>query len=585
MGDVGDWQTDAQAVAGYMETALRSRRHCLPPSRSSIPACSPLRTDTADHFGGPTYNKGGSLLRMIRGMLGETTFQTACQQFLATYRFSTAYASDLFAAFAAQMPDADSAAMMRDALGVWGNKRGFPLVRVSDVTPASGATSRVWQVRQQQYKLEDEGATWPVWLQYSVVSAGGVRSVGAVWLNASNGYAVTLQTPLDSAYVTLNYNRTSFYRVQYEPASVYEELRVALANNMTRDQVTLQDRIGLLADAYWTQVDGYLGSWPAVVNSTLRILAREHDYPVWAGGLTVLNDLWGRLRLAVRNDTDAEGHRMLRSYMHMLVEHAAETVGWEVDTRQHQDTHLNGMMQVAFGPLACRFDARPCLDAASRLYAGWKNSSMSASALPTANMRAVSLGYGARLAGEASGLIVQYLTNSPTQQHATLYLEGAMVAARSSDIAQLTQYLVTIANSSAASDALRYSDTVWSVVQRLSQLNEAAVPTMLAEFTQSPASFDALILPYDYSAPNSSRAAFTTLVNTLVGGIQAQKDLDEVRSKLFTADRYGAMTDAGRSAVDAAYVSAQSNIDWASNNWPSIKQAMQGALQSEGRTW
>ena len=565
MLDVGDWQSDAQAVSGYMEAALRADA-----SPSTVALVSPGVASPADisaHFGGPTYNKGGSLLRMIRGLLGEAGFQTACRSFLAAHRFSVALSTDLFAAFASQWADGP-ASEMQDVLWAWGSQRGFPLITAVEVRNAS---SRVWALSQRQYNLSD-GTRWPVTLHYVYGTADGVQHVAAVWLNASNGFSQHVELPVDAVqYVALNYNRTAFVRVQY-PLSAYGELRTALLSNQST--LSMQGRIGLLADTYHTQVDGMLDSWPTVLNTTMTLLTNENTYPVWAAGLTLLNDLWARLRFAVRNDTD--GLDTFRAYVQLLASNQADRVMWDVDTHQHPDMHLNGMMQVQFGALACRFQLQPCLDIANTSYSTWAASGYSQSALPPANLRALMVGYGTWGTAEAGTwaerLFSWYLdpTASPTQPLATLYLEGAMVAAQSRDIYNLTTFIA-----SQPASALRFTDTVPSIVARLHQLSDIAQPILVDVLVRQPGLFDSMVLPWDGQA---GRGPFDSLIDVLIGGVQLQAELDSLRSTVFDSDRRNKLSAAGQAKVDAAFVMTQRRVQWASNNWPDIKSSMKAAL-------
>ena len=574
MGDRGDWQSDAQAVGSYMERALRN---------DASPDTVPLIYDTVQspaqisaHFGGPTYDKGGSLLRMIRAMLGEQAFQTACQQFLAANRFSNALSSDLFAAFAAQWTGGP-ASQLQAVLTAWGSQRGFPLITATD---ASTASQRVWQLSQRPYNLSDD-TRWPVWVQYSYRTAAGVQQQGAVWLNESSGWSASVSVPPDVQYVALNHNRTSFYRVVYPSLSAYDELRRAVAGSPSA--LGLQDRCGLVADAYWTQVDGYLQSWPSVLNATLRILAGEASFPVWQVGVTVLGDMWGRLRTALYSDTTG-GRDTVRSYMAWLAGYASSAVQWEVDTHQQPAMHLNGMMQAVFGPFACRVGVQACLQLAARQYGNWTGNESTEAALPPANLRALTLAYGQTgvqsSPSPAESLFLRYLntTATPTQQLATLHLEAAAVAAQPNDIVNFTQYLIA-GGPGNSPGPLRFTDTVQNVFARLYTLNDVAQPTLVALMTGSPALFDVAVLPYD---TDRGRGTFNTLVDMLVGGVQLSGDLDRLRSQLLTSDRLSKLSQAGQARVQQALVTAQRNIQWVTDNWANMRAAMEAALATKG---
>ena len=501
-------------------------------------------------------------------MLGNDGFVTACQNFLAKFRFSNAYSTDLFEYFMGQWPADGSGGIDRmefyNVLVTWSTQRGFPLITAKEGDRT--ASSRVWQLSQQQYLLtdNDDNVRWPVWVQYSYKTAANVEVVNATWLLASNDYAAVVETPLDAQYVKFNYNRTAFYRVLYSSSSAYDDFRTALTRNTTT--LTMQDRISLIADTYQMQRDGLLKSWSTLLNSTLPILAREASFPVWATGAYVVEDMWSRIRLAARNGTD-DGE-VVKSYVQKLVGYAASSVQWAVD-----NDHLNGLKQGRLGPLTCRFQLSPCLDSARTYYQYWLGNGSTATIIP-ANLRSVSIGYGARQRQDAVLLFTSYYLNaaaSPTPQLATLYLEAAMQAAHPADILTMLQYFTNTTN-----PTLRFTDTVPSVMARLNQLNDQAQPTLVAALVQNPSLFHQLVLPFD--AAGRSRAQFNSLIDVLVGAIQTQGDLDDIRNKVFTSDNFKALSGAGQTKVNAAYAVADANIEWVGANWPAMKAAMQSAL-------
>ena len=304
MRDVGDWQTDAQAVAGYQETALRNDAQ-----NSTVPLIYPAVVSPAQiqaHFGGPTYNsqqrlqaaaspctswrgsrvraasdcssaallmcavraEGGSFLRMIQQMLGYSAFQKACQNFLAAYRFSNAWSIDLFGYFSAQasMPGKN----LTDVLWSWGSQAGFPLIIAAPFDAAiseSGYGTVAWQLTQQPYRLSSQ-QLWPVWVQYSYQYEGEDPVTDSLWLDSSNNYVapLTLDPSKSVLWCKLNTERRGFYRVLYPllTDSPYAAFQSLLSNVSNPPGWTHQDKIGLLLDAYQTQLDGYLQSWETV---------------------------------------------------------------------------------------------------------------------------------------------------------------------------------------------------------------------------------------------------------------------------------------------------------------------------------
>jgi len=79
--------------------------------------------ETEELFDKISYGKGGSVLRMIEGYLGEETFRKGVANYLEKHKYSNATAEDLWASLAeASSPD------IKEVMASWINQAGHPLV-------------------------------------------------------------------------------------------------------------------------------------------------------------------------------------------------------------------------------------------------------------------------------------------------------------------------------------------------------------------------------------------------------------------------------------------------------------------------
>ncbi|MDO8363070.1 MAG: M1 family metallopeptidase, partial [Actinomycetota bacterium] len=109
-----------------------------------------------------TYQKGGSLLRMLEQYLGEDAFRDGIRRYLQTHQFGNTETGDLWDAL-----EAETGEPVRTMMDSWIFQGGFPLVSASTV-------DGVLRLRQEQFRFAapsgDDGARWQVPV---VVNAGG----------------------------------------------------------------------------------------------------------------------------------------------------------------------------------------------------------------------------------------------------------------------------------------------------------------------------------------------------------------------------------------------------------------------------
>ena len=79
-----------------------------------------------------TYQKGGSVVRMLEQYLGEDAFRTGVQQYLERYRFGNTETTDLWDAL-----EAATGRPARRIMDSWIFQPGFPLVGVDGRRPAA----------------------------------------------------------------------------------------------------------------------------------------------------------------------------------------------------------------------------------------------------------------------------------------------------------------------------------------------------------------------------------------------------------------------------------------------------------------
>ena len=201
-------------------------------------------------FDAISYNKGGSVLRMLEDAIGAERFRDGVRAYLTKHAYANATTDDLWGAMGPDVP-----AMMDG----WTRRTGHPVVHVSGGT----LKQERFLLDRDPEKPESDPTLWDI--PVAALDAGGKRT--STLLTGREGKA-------PPGWLKLNAGQSGFYLVNYDPSG-WEAVARAL------DQFGSEDRFGLQEDAYSLMRAGYLK-----VPAFLRLAGaykNESNYHVWAG--------------------------------------------------------------------------------------------------------------------------------------------------------------------------------------------------------------------------------------------------------------------------------------------------------------
>ncbi|KAF1844531.1 aminopeptidase-like protein [Cucurbitaria berberidis CBS 394.84] len=297
-----DWNVWGQFVTDSVQQAF-----ALDALRTShpieVPVYDGLEVDQIfDHI---SYLKGSSVIRMLSAHLGEKVFLQGVADYLKAHQYSNATTNDLWSALSkASGQDVNS------FMDFWVRKIGFPVVTVSEEPGQIG-------LRQQRFllagdvKSEEDQTTW--WIPLGLHTGDSASASSLHKTTALTQKEDTIRG-VNEGFYQLNKNLTGFYRTNYPPDRL-KKLGEA------RDQLSVQDKIGLIGDAYANAVAGY-----GTTSGLLALVERfedESDYLVWSQILTNI----GNVRSVFSGSEDIS--EALRKYHLKLVTPAVEKVGWD----------------------------------------------------------------------------------------------------------------------------------------------------------------------------------------------------------------------------------------------------------------
>ncbi|CAD6195363.1 unnamed protein product [Caenorhabditis auriculariae] len=226
-----------------------------------------------------SYDKGGSVLRMLRKVIGEKNFQEGLQHYLNVHKYSNAKAVDLFTALNEKTPDSvigpngEKLDVVKFA-EQWTSQLGYPLLTVSRF---NDSTIKVTQERFKQnknaleklkYRNPKYGFKWdvPVWYQEA-----GTDEIKFAWLKRDEPLYLKSK---DS--VVVNADSFGFYRVNYEDAE-WQKIGALLVKDHEKFSTKTRARLG--EDVFRCAVVDLVDYDVAI--DFIQYLSKEKDYLPW----------------------------------------------------------------------------------------------------------------------------------------------------------------------------------------------------------------------------------------------------------------------------------------------------------------
>jgi puromycin-sensitive aminopeptidase len=278
--------------------------------KSSHPIRAEIRNaeEAGESFDAITYEKGGAILRMIEGYLGEEKFREGIRLYMRRHREANATADDLWGALA----EASGQPILELANG-WIRQTGYPLVTLSE---------REGKIRLTQRRFFSDPDAVPEatqWLVPLVLRVDGRER--RVLLRAAEE---TIDAGGKAGWVLANADARGFYRAAYDPA-LLRSLITALP------QLRPEERMALVSDQWALVRAGAVKLEPFL--QLLSGLRDEQDH-------TVLDEVVGRLswleHRAANDDARPALHRWIRS----LFARSGADLGWEPAAGEDDERRL-----------------------------------------------------------------------------------------------------------------------------------------------------------------------------------------------------------------------------------------------------
>jgi tricorn protease interacting factor F2/3 len=202
-----DWEMDKQYLFDVVGSAFEiDQLHSTHPI--SVKVNSPAEIESI--FDEISYEKGGTVLRMIENYVGEGVFRKGLHNYLIKHSYSNATKYDLWDALDAAAKEEGKYTKVKKVASAWINKPGYPII-------FANRNNDVVELKQKRFFIDGrfKEDLWPIPINYEY--HGKENTIVAAKLMESKNFNIKI----DSAkWFKLNKMQTGLYRVSYDGDSL-----------------------------------------------------------------------------------------------------------------------------------------------------------------------------------------------------------------------------------------------------------------------------------------------------------------------------------------------------------------------------
>jgi glutamyl aminopeptidase len=290
-----------------------------------------------------TYDKGGSIMYMIADIIGINILYQGLHNYLNSCAYSNGTPELLW-----NNIETVAGRPIGNLMKTWTDQAGFPLITVEEYP--NGII-----LKQERYLSYIEKSTstnnqlW--WISTRIALADGNQI--RVEFNTKKSDLI----PIDIKWYKINYNQSTFIRVNYPVDTWYRII--------SNPHLDLRDRAGLINDALTLSLDGKL-SINVALYIVYTILSKEREYSVWMSALDLL------YKLAILfNDHECE--KYFQSYMLSLIKPVFNWI-WNLDVALD---HSQIMLRSKLLSAGIYFDDPNIIKICENLFIQWLNDPLS----------------------------------------------------------------------------------------------------------------------------------------------------------------------------------------------------------------
>ncbi|XP_055631033.1 aminopeptidase N-like [Toxorhynchites rutilus septentrionalis] len=309
-------------------------------------AASPA--EIARLFDRVAYPKSGSVLNMIRHVLGEENWKAGLKYYLSERQLKNANVEHLHAGLQTAIEGKNvlpAGVSVKQIMDTWTTEKGYPVLSVRRSYDSGDII--LSQERFISDRKVPNSNVWMIPFNYAYRSAIDFTNINQYdWLSTK---AARIASPASANdWIIFNKQQIGFYRVNYD---IRNWQLITDAMIMDHSSIHRLNRAQLIDDAYWLTRSGRLDV--EILMNLIIYLRNEVDYVPWAAASNVLSYLNGKLR-----GTPAYDDFLV--LVDSLVERAYSQIS--VDSVDESETVLQKNMKQTISAWACIAARKDCLD-------------------------------------------------------------------------------------------------------------------------------------------------------------------------------------------------------------------------------
>ncbi|XP_015127623.1 aminopeptidase N [Diachasma alloeum] len=341
-----------------------------------------------------SYQKAGSVIRMINHVVGEKNFKAALQAYLKAKEFNVATSDDLFNEFkkvATSFKGTSTDPLL--ILNNWAITPGFPLINVT--RNYEKGTVNITQERYLYKPDANHTERYYVPLNYAMKKEDFDDTSVTTWLEKDKSIVNFDVKALKDKWIIFNKQHFGYYRVNYDEQNWQLITEFLKTKNYT--DIHVLNRGQLVDDALNLARNGKL-KW-SVAFDLMAFLKQDFDYVPWFSALTGVNYLQRTL-------ANTAPYGSFKAHLLELLEPVVKNITFY---ESPEDLHLTKLLRVEVLHWACKLGSKPCRDQAALNVTNWLNDSKKNSLEP--NLKGVVLCAGIRNTDQATWdkLFAKYL--------------------------------------------------------------------------------------------------------------------------------------------------------------------------------
>ncbi|XP_055381352.1 uncharacterized protein LOC129611949 [Condylostylus longicornis] len=348
------WDLDKQFVVDQVHTVLPrdslSDTHAMSDKNINSP------TDLGKMFGSISYNKGASIIRMIRYSMGEEKFQKAIRKYLKDNKEGSSRPALLFKAFDSEWKPENL--NTTEFYLSWTEQVGYPIIKVK----LSEDRKKI-EIEQQRFLLEDDAGNedliYYVPFTYTTQKNPkfGTPNPGDIQFFNKNSTTFSVSEELgESDYVIANIEQMGYFRVWYEDHMLHNIHHALTTENFGK--IGEINRAHLIDDLFNF---GRAGTMKYdLIFDVLSYLEKEKHYIPWKAAFSGFKNI--EARLGKENDD-------LKKRLHMALPAVYDHLTFN---QTNDESRLDTYNRANVLSWACKYDFKDCNENSMKLFDDFK---------------------------------------------------------------------------------------------------------------------------------------------------------------------------------------------------------------------